>query len=388
MCVTTAAADRPEVSAFAPLLLAAALAGSALGLFNPLIAAQLMAAGHDKVAIGANSTLFFLCILLSAPLAAWLIGRLGLRRVLALGMVLTALAAAPFPWTQGLATWSVLRALMGVGLGLYMIAGQSTLNTLASERHRAAMSGGYALCFGLGMGLGPLLGAQLYTIAPELAFGAGAVLLLCGLPWVLRALPATRVATATPRMALLRRLSLPLHSVFAYGAAEATLMTLYPVFMLERGQTLGELSIAFGAFIVGGLLATLPVTRCADRFGCERVLLTCAALGVLSSLGLIGASGLAAITTCAVLMGASLGPMFALALAMVGSTLSREELPAGSALFTTAFSLGCILAPFITGVLMQALGPQHVFSLTLLLLLGLLVRLIKAPAPVSVGTRL
>jgi len=385
MSVMTATGGR-DSKALVALLLAAALAGAALGLFNPLIAAEFVAAGYSKVAVGASSTLFFLCTMAAAPLAAWMIARLGLRTVLALGMALTALAAAPFPWTRDLGVWSVLRALMGLGLGLYMIAGQSTLNVLSSDQRRASLSGCYALSFGVGLGLGPLLGAQLYELAPQLAFAVGAGLLVAGVPWILWALPATRAASATPQLALVRKLSLPLHSVFAYGVAEATLMTLYPVFMLERGYTLGALSMAFGAFVSGGLLATLPVTRCADRYGCERVLLGCALVGVLATLGLIGFTELAAILPCAVLAGASMGPMFALALALVGSSVARDELPAGSALFTAAFSLGCMIAPFIVALMMQSFGPEHVFSLTSILLLALLVRLIAARGAVTLRT--
>jgi MFS family permease len=218
---------------------------------------------------------------------------------------------------------------------------------------------------------------MLYAIEPVAAFALGAALLLIGVPAVLKELPPAQAEIHAPRLALAGRLSLPLHSVFAYGVAEATLVSLFPVYLLQRGYSVGELSVAFSAFVAGGLLSTLPVTHLADRWRREPVLLGCALVGVLATLGLVHFSSVEWITACAVLAGASLGPVFALSLALVGATLSREELPAGSALFTAAFSLGSMVAPLLTGLLMARLGAEHVFSLTAFLFLGLLLRLMN-----------
>lgn len=372
-------------AALRALYLSSALAGLALGLFNPLIAAHLDAHGLGELAVGANGSLFFLFTIVAAPLAGQLIRRIGVRSVQAGGIALTAVAAALFPWFDSLLAWSLLRALMGLGLGLYMVSGQTALNGLADERTRASINGLYALAFGAGLGIGPLAGAWLYGIAPTLAFGTGAGLLLLGLVPVLGYVPALRGSGGGADLKLLARLSLPLHAVFAYGVAEATLMSLYPVFLLQRGYGLREMSLAFSAFVVGSLLATLPVTLWADRHGRERVLAACALIGVLALGALAHLPSVWLVTAVSVLAGASLGPVFALSLSLVGDRVTRAELPAGSALFTAAFSFGCLVAPLLSALLMRAFGGQHLFALSLLLFAVLLLRLLASRDGVWAG---
>ncbi len=76
--------------------------------------------------------------------------------------------------------------------------------------------------------------------------------------------------------------------------------------------------------------------------------------------------------------------MFALSLALVGAALRAEELPAGSALFTAAFGIGCALAPLIAALAMQELGDRHIFSPGIVLFSLLALRL---ALPRSLGRR-
>jgi MFS-type transporter involved in bile tolerance (Atg22 family) len=74
--------------------------------------------------------------------------------------------------------------------------------------------------------------------------------------------------------------------------------------------------------------------------------------------------------------GASLGPVFAVSLALLAQLLSRDQLAAGTALFTTVFSLGSMIAPMSAALIMQYLGNEHIFSLALVLFSLLLLRLV------------
>jgi hypothetical protein len=67
-------------------------------------------------------------------------------------------------------------------------------------------------------------------------------------------------------------------------------------------------------------------------------------------------------------VGASLGPLFAVALALVRDRLSEQELASGTAGFMTTFNAGCIAGPLASSVAMNGLGPAAVFAPTLALL--------------------
>jgi len=352
------------------------LAGAAMGLFNPLIS-MLMAQHHaSDVLIGANSTLFFLFVMLAAPCAAYVLRQVGARAAMVCGLLVTSVSAAQIPLYDNLIAWFVLRAVMGFGVGLYMISGQTALNQLVDENRRALLNGIYALAFGLGLGVGPLVGGVLYGLSPVLAFGVGAGLMLLGLPGVLSFLPLLRSATPRIQPALLRTLSLPLHGVFAYSVAEATLMSLYPVFLLHQGYSVGQIGIAFSVFVAGSILSTLPLTHLADRLGCERVLLGCALAGVVSTSVLVLAKQIEVVIILSFVAGASLGPVFAISLALLAQLLSKDQLAAGTALFTTTFSLGSMIAPMSVALMMRYFGSEHIFSLAMLLFALLLLRLV------------
>jgi len=362
--------------ALATLCLVSFLAGAAMGLFNPLISTLMAQHQVSDVLIGANSTLFFLFVLLAAPCATRLLRQIGARAVMAAGLLLSAASAVQIPLYDDLFAWFVLRAAMGVGVGLYMISGQTALNQLADDSRRAVLNGAHALAFGVGLGSGPLVGAALYAVSPMLAFGVGAGLMLLGLPSVLAFLPMLRSTPPPFQAGLLRTLSVPLHAVFAYGVAEATLMSLYPVFLLRQGYSLRQIGLAFSVFVAGGILSTLPLSRLADRSGCERVLLGCALIGVLSTAALVQAKPIWLVAALSFVAGASLGPVFAVSLALLAQLLPRDQMSSGSALFTTAFSLGSMIAPMSVALIMQCFGSGHIFSLAMALFAVLSLRLL------------
>jgi MFS family permease len=369
--------------AFAPPLLAlylvSMLAGAASGLFNPLIATLMTQRGASEVMVGANSTVFFLCIMLAVPFAR---GR-SVRTALAVGLSLTALSAVQFPFYDASAAWFALRAVMGFGVGLYMVASQTALNASVDDDKRATVGGLYALAFGIGLGLGPVVGAGLYAWQPAAAFGLGALLLALGLPIAWPWLSPSPLRSERLRLALVGTLSLPLHAVFAYGVAEASLMSLYPVYAAARGLTVVEMSLGFSAFVAGGILATLPVSHLADRLGRERVLMVCATFGAIAMIAMMLVEGAAATAVASFSVGAALGPVFTLALALIGQRLGRDELASGSALFTASFGFGSMVGPLLVALAMRYLGHSHLFTLSILLFATLAMRIVLHRARLS-----
>jgi MFS family permease len=359
------------------LYLVSALAGTATGIFNPLTSALLAAHGIHTQAIGLVSSVFFMFAFLATPLARWALQRHGARACIVVGMVLTAGAAVLLPLMGSLPGWLAARALMGVGIGLYMVGGQTALGHLVNDAQRSVASALQALAFGLGMGVGPLLGTALYATAPSLAFFAGAALLLAGVPVAYWLLPSLRLQAQPPRLDLARGLALPLHAVFAYGVAEATLLTMYPVFLLQQSHGVGNIGVAFAAFVAGGLVSSLPLSHLSDRIGREKVLLGCALAGVVASGSLVFAHHPMLVAALSMLTGASLGPVYAIALAVMAQRVAHADLGAGAALFTAAFNLGSMVAPWLSGLIMARWGAQQVFTLTAILFATLALRLLR-----------
>jgi MFS family permease len=317
------------------------LAGTSVGLYNPIIAVMMNEDGISDMLIGAASSLFFLSVIMVSPLAGYLTQRVSMRAALIIGMTLSSLASCAFSTATTLTDWFAFRAVLGFGIGLYLIGGQSAVNTFANDTNRTTVNGIHALAFGIGMGIGPILGSTLFDITPALAFYVCGFILFLGVPIVAIGLPV-EVAKSTRRIQRknINKIMVALYAVFAYGAIEAILLSLFPVFMLDRGYSMSTMTLAFSCFVAGGIISTVPMTKWADRVGQEKVLAFCSLFGVLGSITMTMTTNSLVAMFSSALTGGCLGPVFALALALMGRLLPKEDLAGGSALPQFPLALG------------------------------------------------
>lgn len=364
-----------------------AIAGIAIGLFNPMISVLLTDAQWNELDIGINSSLFFLCITLAAPVARWVIRYKSPLFLVFTGLCLTAIAAILFPYASSDLLWNLLRALMGFGVGFYMVAGQILLLANSTDNQRTVTASLHALAFGIGLGVGPLIGSFLYGISAQTTFIAGGMIVLSGVPLMYFINDVKGINIGRMKWKLAKKISIPLHAIFAYAIAEATLMTLFPIYMLEKGHSLQVMSFVFSAFVVGGILGTLPVAYVADRIGNYVMLGVCSIVGVLSALGLVVAAETSLLVSLALLAGASLGPIYALAMASIGGKLPASDLAAGSMLFTFCFGVGTTLAPWLSSLVMKSVGSEHLFNVTAVLFISLLLHLLSNQLRFSPGVK-
>jgi MFS family permease len=352
------------------------LSGLAMGLFAPLVSTVMESRGYDALWIGALSTTYYAFQAAGSPLVERAMDRIGARGAMLFGLLVAATSAALFPWAHATGWLFAARAATGLGVAFYLIGGQAALMALSSESNRARVTGLHALSFAVGLAMGPLAGALLYQISPALAFLVGGACIAGGVPLVWHSLTKVPPPSTRVRVPVMAKVKVPLHAIFAYGFAEAALFSLYPVFLLRQGFGVEQIGRAFSAFVVGSIASALPVAGLGDRFGRLKVLGLATALGVIATASLIAAQSATTLLLLSALAGASLGPIYALALALVGDSLTSEELPSGSALFTAAFSVGCIVGPVLTSLAMERLGHRSLFSLIVLLFAVLLLHIV------------
>jgi len=345
------------------LYVIAFLSGISIGLFNPFISTLMAQNQVDDIWIGANSTEYFLAMALGTPVVAKILQPIGLRRTMMLGLALMGLSAPLFPLTTQLPLWFVIRAVMGFACCLYLVGGQTALNHFCHESNRAIVNGLHAMAFSFGFGIGPVIGSALYHLSPKLTFSLGSILVLSGIVVVWIGLPERLVVFQPSRTGIFKRLTLPLQGAFAFGFAESTLVSLYPVYLLRQHYSVEQIGYTFSVFVVGGLLATVPVTHLADRFGRLKILFICACIVVFSMLSLSLTDNPIATQIFAFIAGASISPVFPLTLTLIGEKLSRDELSSGSALFTAVYSSGCTAGPILSSIPLRFFGKHYIFSL-------------------------
>jgi MFS family permease len=269
---------------------------------------------------------------------------------------------------------------MAVGVALVLVGGQTGLNRLNCSSNKAVTNGLYALFMALGFGIGPIIGPYLYQYSPVFAFTIGGGIILLGIPFARSRLgfqlpkaSVNAVMASINQWQLAKRISIPVHAVFSYGFLEATLFTVFPLFLLRQQYDLEQMGYAFTLLMVGSLISVVPVTFLADRFGNLPMLCICILVGISGGLGLIQSSDYQTIIIFSLIGGIGFGPVFPLSLSMVASALSSSQLAQGNGLFTAMFSFGCAAGPLLTAIMIAEYGMQHVFTLVVMLFLSVLI---------------
>jgi MFS family permease len=345
--------------------------GFSLGVFNPLIALLMSEQGISDTNIGLTATAYFLVIAVAAHWVARALVRFGLPKVITTGLLASAAIALLLPVANGLPEWIGLRIALGLAVCLFVIGGQTGLNYAAEESVRATAAALHGGAFGLGFALSPVIGSFLYLIEPSAAFRTAAFLIACGALWVALRLPRVHVELPASTRDVLHRVRLPAFAGFTYGFFEGAFVALFSIYLLRQGVSIAQGGIALSLFVVGGVLGMGPISFWGDRLGRERMLAVAALTGVVAILVLVLRADATGSMIGATLLGLSLGPVFPLALAMIGARLPKAELAAGSSVFTAWFAYGCAAGPLVAAGAMSVMGPRGLFAGTFVLLIGL-----------------
>lgn len=359
------------------LYLISFISGFSMGVFNPLISIIMELRGISQVLIGANSTIYYLMVAVCAPLSGLLIKKYGINLVIVCGLFITATFSLIFPMVNSLTEMFVLRGLMGLGVSLYMIGGQTGLNLFANDARRGVIVAMHGASFGVGFMVSPLIGTMLYAKYPIGAFGFGSGVILVGIVVVITLLPNKKIDASIKKVkGVFRKISVPLHAVFIYGALEGIIVTLLPVYLLQKNIPIHLLGLPITLFMVASGIGMVPVSYFGDRLGRNKMLFILAIIGLLTLLSFFFVQHSSLIIVSSFILGLSLGTFFPITLAMIGERLKPSEMHTGSSWFTASFSYGCAAGPFVSAVLMKYFGDSFIFFLLTCFLAFLIIRML------------
>lgn len=336
------------------------------GLGAPLASLWLEDAGNSDTLIGLNTGFYYLGIALAAPLVPWLMRRCG-RGCIGLGMLVSGLAVAAFPWVDATWAWFALRSLNGVAGALSLIPLETLVNQNSPPKQRSRDFGFYAFSVALGMALGNWIGLQLYTDVPKVAFLVGGLVPLAGsvlLRWLPWSQPVEEVADAERQSRVSTFLSFG--SAWSQGFIEGSMVALLPVYLLAVGWTEGGVSWLLSAAMIGVILFQIPIASLADRLGRTRVLLTCYAVVIVTLGFLPHCLGAASLSVGLFLFAACSASFYPLGLALLGERVPPSGLARANAWYLAINCLGSLLGPAIAGYAMDELGRSALFGVSII----------------------
>src|SRR5258705_2572973 len=325
-------------SSIAAILVSTGLFLMGNGLIGTLTPLRAHLDGFSDVAVGTLGTWYFAGFVLGCFAGPHLLSRVGHIRAFAVAAALVAISVLLLPlWVTPVA-WLAARGITGFSIAILYMAIESWLNDRATNETR-----GQILSLYVAVNLSALLLGQWLLLLGEPQsfelFSIGAILYcLCLVPMGL-----TRLPPPAPHPALRIDLS-RIFSVAPVGAAgcvttglaNGAFWTLAPLYGQSLGFSLLEIALFMSVFIAGGALIQWPLGRISD--GMDRrwmIAATCTAASlcglVLGVLGWLLVGMPVIFYSIAFVLGASMLPLYSLAIAHANDRLPRTEFVAVSA---------------------------------------------------------
>lgn len=333
--------------------------------------------GLNGVTVGLLITIPVLCLGLCAPIAPWLIRRLGAPTTVVVALVVLAVGLTSRLWAGQLGVLYAGTLVSGAGIGVLGAALPSAVRAWFPSRTGTG-TGIYATAMAIGATISAGGTAQVSHLTGSWAIALAAwalpatVALLCWLPIMLDGRrPGTTRASATQAGVGISR-----WTVIAYFTCQSlqffSQIALLPGTYREAGWSDHDSGLLLGAYNVGGIVATLLIPVLADKFRDRRSLLAvCTAVTTVALIAMTAVPTAMPWLTATTLGVAQTGG-FVLGLALLAA--NAANLRATAKLAGTTFLISYPIAaagPAVFGGLHDATGA-YTAALVSLTVLGVL----------------
>ncbi len=332
-----------------------------MGLTLPLLSLILERRGVPGSVNGLNLATAGLAALVVTPHVPKMLARFGTAQFLAACLAVAAAAMIALYAVSTLWLWFPVRFLLSTALNSLFVVSEFWINQLATERNRGRYIALYSTCFAAGFGIGPALLTIIGTrgITP---FLCGASLMLCALVPVLIARRAAPVASPGKPAAFSAILAMApeiFSAAFVYGAIDAGLAGLLPVYAVRSGYSETHAALAVTALGFGSLLLNYPIGHLADRIDRRKLMIACAAAGLVgTALAPFAVAVPAAFYLLLLFWGGSVLGIYTLGLTFLGQRFKGPDLARANAGYVMSYAAGLLIGPAVEGVALDLWNPN------------------------------
>ncbi|MEV0417255.1 MFS transporter [Streptosporangium canum] len=337
---------------------AAVVAFMGIGLVDPILPsiAQGLHAGPSQVSLLFTS--YFLVTAVAMLVTGWVSSRIGGKRTLLLGLALVVVFAALAGTSGSVGELIGFRAGWGLGNALFVATALAVIVGAASGGAESAIIL-YEAALGLGISMGPLVGAALGDWNWRAPFFGTASLMAVGFVLIvtlLRATPTPAVKTrlGDPLRALAHGgLSTTAFTAFFYNFAFFTILAFTPFILGMSPYGIGAVFFGWGACVALASVFGAPALQ--RRLGSVKVLHLSLAVLALLQVG-IALSGHAGIVVFVILSGIPIG-LNNTVFTEAAMEVSDAPRPIASAGYNFVRWMGGALAPYIATKLGEDVAP-------------------------------
>lgn len=357
------------------IYLMAFLIGSAIGIIIPLTTTHMSKNHVSNVFIGVIESVYFLTIALGTILINKKMKNRDLKKLISLGLLVSAISTLSFPVLSSVAVWFVLMALMGFGVSFHLVGTQTARHSFTEDSIRGVVSGVYTLFFAFGFAFGTIAGPKIYEENIWLSFIIGASFLASVALLLYLKIKIKLTISASSNKNVIKKIFLSLQGAFLYGFIENTITAMYPLFLLQHKFTLSQMGYALGMFVIGGTVGTIPITYIGDKIGREKGLIISVLISIVAFLGIIIFDELTYKLLFSFISGIGIGAIYPISMAMGVQGLDNDEIISAASNFNLFYSFGCAAGPVLSSIAMNILGNNYLFSISLILLIAFLYNL-------------
>ncbi|MEZ6963916.1 MFS transporter [Aeromonas sp. S9(2024)] len=338
--------------------------------------------------VGMVGSSYFSGNLLGTLLAGTLIRRFGFNRSYYLASALFAAGCVGLGITLGFWSWLTWRFIAGIGCAMIWVVVESALMCSGNAHNRGRLLAAYMMIYYLGTVLGQLLVSKLSTGLMDVLPWATGLVLAAILPLLFtRIVNDGNDAQETTRvwpMLRLRQARLGVDGCIISGIVLGSLYGLMPLYLNHQGVSDAGIGYWMAVMVSAGILGQWPVGRLADRFGRLPVLRVQVLVVILGCGAMLGG---VAMGPALFILGAAGFTLYPVAMAWACEKVEHHQLVAMNQALLLSYTIGSLLGPAYTALLMQHLSDNLLFimiaGVALLYLLMLLRPMGKHSTPVA-----
>lgn len=336
------------------------------GLVNVLLPVTMELDGINTDTIGLVLSLYYIGMFLGAVYSKNLIRRVGHVRVFSGVVALGAVSILVCSFDSDPILWGAMRALLGFCNACAYTAMESWLSASSTKESRGKVLAAYNAVVLSGLFAGQFI-LNLAAPGESTLFVVGGVLLcLAIMPIALSRNSAPVIDDVAPMsiLSLIKKSPLGVVCCVAGGLIYAALFNMLPVFAKYNNIVDFELTLYMGAAILGAFILQFPIGYLSDRFDRRTVifvlLIVSSGIGILATLAaslqlqwpLFIATGLTTgIIAC----------LYPLSISEAFDRLKQNEMVAAMGSMILGFSLGGVLGPYSSSIVMNIFGNNSLF---------------------------
>ncbi|HDX8614601.1 MFS transporter [Aeromonas dhakensis] len=338
--------------------------------------------------VGMVGSSYFSGNLLGTLLAGTLIRRCGFNRSYYLASALFAAGCVGLGITLDFWSWLGWRFIAGIGCAMIWVVVESALMCSGNAHNRGRLLAAYMMVYYLGTVLGQLLVSKLPTGLMEVLPWASGLILAAILPLLFTRIVSERSeaqgSTRVWPMLRLRQARLGVDGCIISGIVLGSLYGLMPLYLNHQGVSDAGIGYWMAVMVSAGILGQWPVGRLADRFGRLPVLRVQVLVVILGCGAMLGG---VAMGPALFILGAAGFTLYPVAMAWACEKVEHHQLVAMNQALLLSYTIGSLLGPAYTALLMQHLSDNLLFimiaGVALLYLLMLLRPMGKHSTPVA-----